>query len=605
MIAIKFKRRCLFFFVIWLIGMIQIPLRSWGVDWVVDSFMDEADLDQADGICQTSSGACTLRAAIQEANFSLGDDLIILSEGTYILDLQPSNWEKFKYGDDAGFWASNDLDIDNDYSSMTIRGAEQEKTIINAQGVNAAFEVHPWGELQLEDLSIVGGVGRSMNFAKTIIRRCRIADHSNGALHNGGELTIIESTIDHNTADSYGGAIWNLKKLSINGSVISDNSAADWGGGIYHGSPTSILGEITYAIELDIHDSRIISNRAGEGGGIYIGNPISEVGTPILETGEIEATEITGNFADSAGGGIYIAGAVVKDGIGPSNGAAMDNPKLFLRQSVIRDNSAGAYGGGVSVGSYWGVSGDVNIDQSAIVGNSAAEDGGGIFNAGTLTLVNSTVSANSIPDSVGNGSGVSNAGTASIMGSTIAYNVSNKAGGGVAHGGEALSIGHTIIAMNTALGKAADFTGSWKSGASESAGHNVVGATSSAFFTHPSDIVGTLAVPVETFILPLRDLGHAALFHPLGAGSPAINAGATDACPAIDQIDQVRVGTCDVGAFESLCGNGIVDANETCDDANEVDDDECTRACALPKGDQIDESEEIDGVESDGTDSAS
>jgi hypothetical protein len=40
-----------------------------------------------DGVCATASGACSLRAAIMEANALPGADTIIVPAGTYVLAL--------------------------------------------------------------------------------------------------------------------------------------------------------------------------------------------------------------------------------------------------------------------------------------------------------------------------------------------------------------------------------------------------------------------------------------------------------------------------------------------------------------------------------------
>src|SRR5688572_4032043 len=52
-----------------------IPVRSaLAANFVVNSTGNEADASTADGICQTASSVCTLRAAIQQANASAGAD---------------------------------------------------------------------------------------------------------------------------------------------------------------------------------------------------------------------------------------------------------------------------------------------------------------------------------------------------------------------------------------------------------------------------------------------------------------------------------------------------------------------------------------------------
>ncbi len=43
-----------------------------GVAFTVDSAADSSDMNVGNGICATAAGACTLRAAIQESNASVG-----------------------------------------------------------------------------------------------------------------------------------------------------------------------------------------------------------------------------------------------------------------------------------------------------------------------------------------------------------------------------------------------------------------------------------------------------------------------------------------------------------------------------------------------------
>jgi len=82
----------------------------------------------------------------------------------------------------------------------------------------------------------------------------------------------------------------------------------------------------------------------------------------------------------------------------------------------------------------------------------------------------------------------------------------------------------------------------------------------------------------------LADVG-AANFH-LGAGSPAMNAGDPAFVPAIGETDidtapRVSGGRVDIGADEVTCGNGAVEAGETCDDSNQTDCDGCDSNCTL------------------------
>src|SRR5262245_7637250 len=69
---------------------------------VVTSTADEPDESPGDGRCRTASGACTLRAAIQETNALVGADTIVLPGGTYALTIP---------GADEDLAATGDLDV--------------------------------------------------------------------------------------------------------------------------------------------------------------------------------------------------------------------------------------------------------------------------------------------------------------------------------------------------------------------------------------------------------------------------------------------------------------------------------------------------------------
>ena len=72
-------------------------------DFVVTTDVDSLDATPGDGFCADADGACTLRAAVQEANALAGADRIELGAGRYLLSLAGT-------GEDAA--ASGDLDLD-------------------------------------------------------------------------------------------------------------------------------------------------------------------------------------------------------------------------------------------------------------------------------------------------------------------------------------------------------------------------------------------------------------------------------------------------------------------------------------------------------------
>src|SRR4051812_6297743 len=100
--------------------------------YYVNSTDDLPDIDPVDGVCHATSGACTLRAAIMQANFTPGANAIVIPPGTYTLK-RPGNDDNAVVGD---------LDITK---SLTIQGAGSDQTIIDGNGAvtsDRVFHIH-------------------------------------------------------------------------------------------------------------------------------------------------------------------------------------------------------------------------------------------------------------------------------------------------------------------------------------------------------------------------------------------------------------------------------------------------------------------------------
>ena len=103
-----------------------------------------------------------------------------------------------------------------------------------------------------------------------------------------------------------------------------------------------------------------------------------------------------------------------------------------------------------------GSTGDLTLNAATLTGgiNGGVFDwGGGIYNAGTLTLNNSTVSSNSagIFGDIGNasGGGIGNAGTLTLNNSTVSSNTTNGYGGGIYNLGT-LTLNNSTVSGNSA-----------------------------------------------------------------------------------------------------------------------------------------------------------
>ncbi|MGI8857866.1 MAG: choice-of-anchor Q domain-containing protein [Thermomicrobiales bacterium] len=210
--------------------------------------------------------------------------------------------------------------------------------------------------------------------------------------------------------------------------------------------------------------------------------------------------------------------------------------------------------GGVEV---LNVNGGVTATLNALTiqnGVATNANGGGIFNDGTLTVTNSTISGNT---AVYYGGGIDNGlgGTLMVTNSTISGNRSANynggGGGGMTNGGSA-TLTNTIVAGNTAAYSTPNFDGPVASG-----GHNLFGSTDGNTITlGPGDIVNA-----DPLLGTLGNHGGPTQTLPLLFGSPAIDAGDDLTCAqsgaghvnGVDQRGVIRPegAHCDIGAFEA------------------------------------------------------
>jgi hypothetical protein len=198
----------------------------------------------------------------------------------------------------------------------------------------------------------------------------------------------------------------------------------------------------------------------------------------------------------------------------------------------------------------WGSSISYNRDNCGCISNYGVLDlidsimldndgywGGSIINypTGSLNIVN-TIIANS-DASVGPG-GIAGSGVVTLTNSTIVNNTGGAAGG-------LQNVGGTMLVRNTIM--AANGNGSCSFSPSIiDGGNNIVDDDSCGFsvahFSQPN---------TDPLLGALGDYGGPVPTVPLLPGSPAIDAGNPLVCPTQDVRGVGRVGTCDIGAYES------------------------------------------------------
>jgi hypothetical protein len=223
------------------------------------------------------------------------------------------------------------------------------------------------------------------------------------------------------------------------------------------------------------------------------------------------------------------------DGIG---GGIYNAGTLTVTNSTISNNSASvtdnfnfdSFGGGIYN------AGTLTVTNSTISGNSLSDGdftlGGGIYNNGTLTVTNSTLSDNSaIFD--GLGGGIYNTGTLTVTNSTISGNsASYGLGGGIYNDNATLNIGDTIL--KTGASGANIYN---DSGPVTSLGYNL---SSDAGVTNVNGGTGGLTATgdqtsKDPMLGPLQDNGGPTFTHELLTGSPAIDQGKNFSGSTTDQ----------------------------------------------------------------------
>jgi CSLREA domain-containing protein len=278
---------------------------SAGMTFVVNSTADEVDATPGDGICATAGGACTLRAAVLEANALLGADRIEIPAGTYTMTIAGQREE------DA---ATGDLDLTDD---VTIVGAGAATTILDAAGLDRFFDTFVVA-------NISGVTIRNGNPGPTGSGR------DGGAIYNSGTLTLSDVILENNVAPGSGGGIRNDVDLTITDCTARANQATLSGGGIDN------TGDL-------IAQGVTLSGNMADGAA-GIGNDLTVTLTNVT---------VSGNTATTSGGGFRNNGAATLTAVtfagngAPTGGAIMNLSDITLAYSIIADSPSGGNCAGV------------------------------------------------------------------------------------------------------------------------------------------------------------------------------------------------------------------------------------------------------------------
>jgi CSLREA domain-containing protein len=416
----------------------RAPLAH-GASFSVNTTADLVDDHPGDGVCRTSAGTCSLRAAIMEADAeglacgcrSVPISAINLQAGqTYALTVTT--------GKSAVLSSGGALNI---AVPMRITGSN---TIIRGGTGTGTWSDH----IFLVDVSDVGGGTVEMT----------------GLTIEGGQATNTAAEFIVGVAGggiylNSGGNVEETTHLSLSNCVVANNIAV-LGGGIYAAEAQLTLDHSSVSGNRTVPDATAGGN-FDSGGGIFV-----DFSSATIKNN----STVIANASDQDGGGIFVGSgsssltlsdSTVRDNAAGRNGGGLaDDSSVTMTNSTVTDNIAGGTGGGVYVlgDSQLLPDATATLTANTISGNTATGDGGGLSNGGTLTLTGSTLSGNTASGQSGGG-GLFNAGTMTLTNDTISGNTAGGGGGGIKDGNNATA---TLNNVTVASNKAANGGGTFK-----------------------------------------------------------------------------------------------------------------------------------------------
>ena len=355
-------------------------------------------------------------------------DRIELAEGVFRLALDGD--------DDAAL--TGDLDVEGRVVIVGL-GTSGSPTVVDANGLDRAFEVLGTGALTLENLTVTKGF--------------HVGDGGGINVRSGGELILQDVTL------------------------LDNESSAD-GGGVHADDGTT----------LTVDDSTFEANRTsgGDGGGIHARGAVAIADSVFEDNRAVGGTPADG----SRGGGLYTAGDAIvigslfENNVARAYGGAIDaRGALTLSESVLFGNASDGAAGGARIDGVLTMAdtaigantasrvagveakGGGTIERSSFVDNEADVDVGALRVEGVAPLVvtNATFASNTAIDGFAGAVHLTGDADATFTNTTFFGNKDDDEAGAIYVQSGVAEIRNSVFVANVSDGGKTDFAGDVRS----------------------------------------------------------------------------------------------------------------------------------------------
>ena len=494
----------------------------------VENFETTFVVNTALDVIDPADGLTSLREAVIAANDSPGQDTITFDprlDGTTITLSRPN-----PVGDAKDVSETGDLDVTD---HLIVQGNGASRTIIDAGGIDRAWHIIGV-DAMFSGITVQGG--RATDGTGTGGVTILASAEGGAFLNDRGQLTIRDSVLTGNTAESFAGG------QAFGGAIRNKGISVSFPPGPVIFEPGFLLVENT-----------TISGNQAIGGQGELGMPGETAhGGGISDNGfgrvTIDRSTISGNEAAGGDGGNGLA-AIGSDpggaaGIGgAAYGGGVSATVLLVTNSTISGNDAN--------GGFGGEGGESEDGQAGDGGDGGLAQGAGVFAplSALLEFTSVTVAGNTAFGGDGGGAGVSTGlGTDGLPGE-----LGMSEGGGLFHSSGTVKAVSSIFGDNAA-DVAADVRVNFDADSVRNLVEDPDGVSGISDGDGNSNIVG-----VDPMLGPLQDNFGPTFTHDLLEDSPAIDAG-ENGNSSTDQRGFVRLfaARTDIGAVESSSSNLIV-----------------------------------------------